>query len=244
MTDSTTTQTGSAGTGPAPTDDKQTGQQPPAAGAGDQQPPAGQQSPAGTGQPPAAGQGDGGKTFTQADLDRIISDRLSKAEKSWTDKQAEQNKKIAQALGLAPDEEVDPAKALEQAQTTATAAQERADRAEAKALALAAKVKPERVDAFVRLCEISGALKGVDRSDEKAVAAAIKGAVEKGVEEYPEFKGGTLPNASGGDRSGGQQQTVTLEQFKAMDVDERTKLYRENEGLYKQLAAEAKKPAS
>ncbi|MDQ0377950.1 hypothetical protein [Amycolatopsis thermophila] len=241
MTDSTTTPAGSTSTG-ATTDDKQNVQQPPAGGDGQQQPPAGQQPTAGTGQQPADGQhGDGGKTFTQADLDRIISDRLGKAEQSWQQKQADQNKKIAQALGLAPDEEVDPAKALEQAQTTATQAQERADRAEAKVLAAAAGINPKRVDAFVKLCEISGALKGVDRSDEKAVAAAIKGAVEKGVEEYPEFKGGTLPNASGGDRSGGQQQTVTLEQFKAMDVDERTKLYRENEGLYKQLAAEAKK---
>ncbi|OZM73986.1 hypothetical protein CFN78_06775 [Amycolatopsis antarctica] len=213
-------------------------------------PPAGQQPPATT---PPAGDGstppaepakpgdDAGKRFTQADLDRIISDRLGKAEQSWQQKQTEQNKKLAALLGGEDPDQVDPAKALEDAQGTASKAVQRADRAEAKALALAAGIKPERVERFVKLCDISGALDGVDRGDDAKVQAAIQSAVDSALEDVPEFKGTNLPQSSGGDRSGGGQQTVTLEQFKAMDVDERTALYRDNKGLYKQLAEQEKK---
>lgn len=211
--------------------------------------PAGQTTPPNTGQPPATppayeppktddgDNGDAGKTFTQADLDRLINERIQRERKTFEDRQAEQNKKLAQALGLAEDDAdtVDPAKALEEAQTTAAKAQERADHAEAKVLAAAAGIKPERVAAFVKLCDISGALKDVDRTDAKAVEAALQAAVKQGVEEYPEFVGTTLPASSGSDRAGSQPQSVTVEQFKKMDVDERTKLYQEQPGLYRQL---------
>ncbi|PXY20326.1 hypothetical protein BAY59_31290 [Prauserella coralliicola] len=222
------------------TDPQPSGQ--PAATTGTQQPPA--TPPADSAKPTSNGDSDtgAGKTFTQADVDRLINERIQRERKTFEDRQAEQNKQLAKVLGYGDDtDDVDPAKALEAEQSRATAAEQRADLAEAKVLAAAAGIKPERVGAFVKLCDISGALKGVDRADEKAVEAAIEGAVKKGVEEYPEFKGSSLPASSGGDRSGGQQQSVTVEQFKKMDVDERTKLYKDNPGLYQQLKAAAAK---
>lgn len=188
-----------------------------------------------TGDPKAAE----GKTFTQADVDRMINDRLERDRKTWGDKEAERNKKLAAALGLAEDDTVDPAKALEDAQGATVKAVERADRAEAKALALAAGVKPERVERFVKLCDLS-ALSDVDHSDEAKVSAALKSAVDSALEDVPEFKGNTVPAASGGDRAGSAPQGVTVEQFRDMDVNERTKLHQSNPGLYKQLNEQAK----
>jgi hypothetical protein len=180
-----------------------------------------------------------GKTFTQADLDRLINDRLQRAEQSWTEKQAEERRKLAAALGIEdPSAPLDPAKALEDERAGRTAEQQRADRAEVRALALAAGVKKDRVAAFARLVDVAGALEGVDRSDEKAVTDALDKAVAAELDATPEFKGATLPSSSGGDRSGGGTQTVTLEQFKKMDIGDRQKLYQTNKGLYQQLSAQ------
>jgi len=184
-------------------------------------------------------------TLTQERLDQIIGDRLGKAQKTWQQQQAEQQKKLAAALGITdPDEPVDPAKALEETSARATAAEQRADRAEAKALALAAGVNPKRIDTFIRLVDHVAALKDVDRADEAAVTTALAAAVNAELEAAPEFKAGAgpvVPSSSGGDRTGAAPATVTLEAFRAMDVGERTKLYQSNPGLYKQLADQTKK---
>lgn len=158
--------------------------------------------------PPAGSEpSDANKTFTQADLDRIIGDRLTRAEQTWQQKQdeaaAERNKQLAAVFGITdPNATPDPAKLLEQAQQQATAAQQRADTAEAKAVALAAGVKPERLDLFLRLADVSGVLKDVDRSKPEAAGVALKSAVDAALTAAPEFKGSALPSASGGDGQG------------------------------------------
>ncbi|WP_285751995.1 DUF4355 domain-containing protein [Lentzea sp. NBRC 105346] len=160
-------------------------------------PPAPQPTP-----PTPSGQQGDGKTFTQADLDRIINERLEKAQKSWQAQQTDQMKKLAEVFGWQdPNATPDPAKMLEQAQQQATAHQQRADLADAKALALAAGVKPERVDLFLRVVDVAGALKDVDRSQGDSVTAALKSAVDGALTAAPEFKGApALPGSSGGDR--------------------------------------------
>lgn len=192
---------------PAPTS------QPPAA------PPAPAPAPPANGAPtpqptPSNGQPQGEpKTFTPDDVNRIVTERLAKAEQSWQQKQdaanAERNKQLAAVFGITdPNATPDPAKLLEQAQQQATAAQQRADNAEAKALALAAGVKPDRLDLFLRLVDVTGALKDVDRSKSDAASTALKTAVDGALTAAPEFKGAVLPGSSGGDGQGGTTPSI------------------------------------
>lgn len=155
------------------------------------QQPASQQAPATT-TPPAA---DAGKTFTQADLDRIINERLDKQQTAF-------RKQFAQALGIEdPNAAPDPAKVVEESQQRVTAAEQRADLADARSLAALAGVSKDHVDLFLKLVDL-GPLKTVDRSDSAAVSATIKAQVDAALAAAPMFKGSTLPAASGGDRQG------------------------------------------
>ncbi len=155
--------------------------------------------------PPADGEP---LNLTKERFNEIITTRLNEAKTSWEQAaataQAERNAALAAALGITdPNATPDPAEMLKQAQQQATAAQQRADTAEAKALALAAGVKPERLDLFMRLADVSGVLKDVDRSKPEAATAALKSAVDGALTAAPEFKGTALPGASGGDGQGG-----------------------------------------
>jgi hypothetical protein len=133
------------------------------------------------------------KTFTQADLDRILTDRMSRFETSF-------QQKMAAALGIAdPNAPVDPVKALEAEQGKAKAAYDLAIAATAESIALAAGIKPERVDTFVLIAQQAGLLKDVDIADPNA-KSALRAALTAKASEYPEWKGTALPAASGGDR--------------------------------------------
>jgi len=145
-------------------------------------------APTGT-QPPA----DAPKTFTQDDLDRILTDRLARQEKAFTDK-------FAQALGITdPNAVVDPAKALAEAQEATQAAYGLAHSSTAEALALAAGIKPDKVQDFVRLVDPKAVLKDVNPTDAAAVRAALNTAVAAKAASHPEWTGSALPAASGSD---------------------------------------------
>jgi len=131
--------------------------------------------------------------FTQADLDRITGQARAAERAQWA-------KKLADVFGDGtPD---DPAAALKQAQERTATFQQQAQTAMAESLAAQAGIKPERVEMFVRLVDLSGALNGIDPTDLTAVRGAIKTAVDTTAAGLPEFKGSTLPAASGGDRQG------------------------------------------
>ncbi|HEU5475699.1 MAG TPA: hypothetical protein VFV67_34090 [Actinophytocola sp.] len=202
---------------------------PPATGApadGAPQPPA----PAPVPQPPAAGPpaqppadpagdkpADDGAKFTQADLDRIINDRLTRAQQSWQAQQAERDKKIAALFGGAPadgDSALTAEQVLEQAQQITQTARDEANHAKAEALALAAKIKPERLDTFVKLVDLRGALADVDGNDATAVRTAIKAAVDAKVAEFPEWKTDATPPLPGASTANpnGAPGTPTLDQ--------------------------------
>ena len=93
---------------------------------------------------------------------------------------------------------------------------------------LAAGIKPARIDAVARLVNLDDVM-GSD--DQKAAAAA---AVQQVLADFPEFK--PTPGASGGElgTSGGSG-SVTLEQFKGMDYEQRAQLYRKDVALYRRL---------
>lgn len=185
MTDTTT------GTPPTPP-------APPANGAPPAQPPA--PVPAPPAQPPApappaaqppAVETPNGKTFTQTDLDRILTDRLDRQQKAF-------NEKLAKFFGgdtgegdskAAPDP-------VEQAQAMIDQAQARANTATARSFAQSAQIKPDRIDTLVGMVDMKAALSGVDSNDLAAVDAAIKAAITAKVAEFPEWKATAVPAAS------------------------------------------------
>jgi hypothetical protein len=182
------TQTGqqTAGTGTATDTGTQTGTNNGDGGTGQQQ--AGQGTPPKPG-PPAQ------KTFTQAELDSIIQKRMSGFEESFS-------KKLAGLFGGEPagDGAPKPEAVLKQAQDAIDSTRQQAHLTMAETLAEKAGIKPERLDVFLGLANLKGALKDVDQNDPAAVKAAIKTAVEAKATEYPEWKSEQLPGASGGDR--------------------------------------------
>lgn len=147
------------------------------------------------GQPPAA-EPPAPKAFTQEDVDKLIGDRLTREREA-------QAKKYAELFGITdPNAPIDPAKALADAQAATKSAQEVAVAATAESLARAAGIKDDRIDTFIAIAQQSGLFKGVNLADTTA-REALKVAVLAKASEFPEWKGGTLPAASGGDR--GQQ---------------------------------------
>lgn len=167
------------------------------------------------GQQPAQGTTPAEKTFTQADLDRIINDRLKQQEQSLT-------KKFGEVFGVTdPNATTDPAKLLEQAQQQATAAQQRADLADARSLAALAGVSKDHIDLFLKLVDL-GPLKDVDRANTAAVSAAIQQQVDAALTAAPMFKGSALPAASGGDRQAAAtgKRTYTRAELETMPADQ------------------------
>lgn len=93
---------------------------------------------------------------------------------------------------------------------------------------LAAGIKADRIDKVARLVNVDDV---ASAEDPKTAAAE---AVRQVLADFPEFR--PTPGASGGELGGGgQQQAVTLEQFKGMDYDARVALYRKDKALYQQL---------
>lgn len=189
-----------------------------------------EQGQGGTGTPPAGGGGEapsaGGQQaeqqpeprFTQADLDRIVGERVA-AERSKAQRQLEE----AQALAGRNETEkltIERDQAQQRAQEATVKAAERVARTEAKVAAIAAGANPKRVDAIVRNADLAKAVKDGE-VDEAAVAAAVA----KVLEEYPEWKadapgsGSGGPAASGGELNGGggsSKPTFTRQQLEEM----------------------------
>lgn len=130
---------------------------------------------------------DGGavdKTFTQADVDRIISGRLSKyADYDQLKQQVaelaplrEQFDTIAQAFGVKQDDKpADPSVLAEQVATEQAKAREAATQLAVYRNAAAAGANP---DALLDSASFLRSLAEVDPTDQAAVTASIKAAVE------------------------------------------------------------------
>lgn len=160
------------------------------------------------------------KTFTQDELEGILKDRLGRERQGWEARLAEQNKALAAALGYKdPAAAPDPADAVKAAQASAEAALQRADTASARALAIAAGIPKESIPVFMRLVDVAGALKDVDRADDAAVETALQAAVDEALAAAPAFKASPVAASSGGDRS-----AVTSDGKKIWTRDELAKL--------------------
>lgn len=137
--------------------------------------------------------------MTQAELDKLIADKTGKAK---GDAEASFKKWLKDQAADETTREKNRADEAEQAATKATeTANARLIRAEAKEAALAAKANPDRVNALLKLADLSDITVGDDGEvDPKAVRKAIDAALK----EYPEFKAGAgKGGASGGEHNGG-----------------------------------------
>jgi hypothetical protein len=176
----------------------------------------------------AAGGNTGGKTFTQEELDKHISDRLKRERKSWETTLEDEKKKAAmtEAEKLKAEKEESDKKLSEIEQK----ADARAIKSDAKILLSESGVKSERIGAALKLMDLSG----VEVTDGEPDAAALKKAVEGFAKEYPEFVGQTSTTTAGGDFGGGNgKPAITDEWVRTADAKDLQARMPEVEAFYK-----------
>ena len=140
---------------------------------------------------------DGGKTFTQEELDRLIQQRLQRERRKWEQQLEEERRKAA--MTEAERLKVEKEEAERRAKEAQAAANRRIIEAEAKVQAVALGIKPERVAYALRLADLSG----VEVDDNgNPDTDAIKAALEAVLKDLPELKGAAAPAKSGADFNG------------------------------------------
>lgn len=196
------------------------GEAPPQGGQQTETPPGGQGVES-TGGGQSGGQQQPEPKFSQADLDRIVGERIAaekaKHDKALADAQALAGKNETEKLTIERDQ------ATARAQEATQKAAERVAKTEAKVAAIAAGANPDRLAAIVRNADLSAAVK-----DGEVDEAAVKAAIDKVLTEYPEWKakpGG--PTQSGGEMNGGGgdggKPRFTRQQLEQMPPDEMAK---------------------
>ncbi len=159
----------------------------------------------------------GGKARTQEEIDKIVQERLARQEKTlrkqWEEEQAEAKRKAE--MTEAERAKAEKAEAEKKVSETEGKANQRIIQAEAKVVALAAGIKPERVAAALKLANLSGVTIGDDGEPD---AGALKKAVEAVLKDFPEFKAGT--SSGGSDFNGGSGGEPTAEQIANMSMDD------------------------
>ncbi len=185
--------------------------------AGGSEPPAGD-PPAGdppAGDPPAGDPpADEPKvSMSQAELDKLITREKDKARRQAADEaaQAAERAKLDDVARLEA-EKADAEKAAADALAKANGI---LVKAEAKGAALAAQVKPDRVDAFLRTVDLADVEVDADGTvDAKALATII----DDGLKALPEFKAAPpAPGSGGGDFAGGTPPTRATDLASAVD---------------------------
>lgn len=134
-----------------------------------------------------------GKTFTQADVDRIVGDRLKRERKDWESKVEEERRKAV--MTEAERLQTERSEAEEKAKSAIESANRRVVEAELKAHASAAGIKAERLDYVLKLADLSGiAVTDDGRPDSTAVRAAVSMVTR----DFPEIvSGGRMPKVGG-----------------------------------------------
>lgn len=135
------------------------------------------------------------KQFSQSDLDTAIEKRLARERKKWERENNKQQPANPGTTAGEPEKETNPAQ--DDSAEKISKANARLVKAEAKAAAIAAGVKPEKIPYVVKLADLDGI--DVD-DDEGPDGDAIKKAIDKVLKDMPEFKA----QASGSSDSGFQ----------------------------------------
>lgn len=138
-------------------------------------------APAVEGQEPTQPEGQetqGEKTFTQADLDRIVSKRVGDLNQKLADLEA----KLAPAEPAKPEVDADVAQALSEAQEALREAKASATQARLEAsvttAAIAAGVAPEKVGFVAKLADTASAVSEDGSVDVEAVKTAVATVLE------------------------------------------------------------------
>lgn len=115
--------------------------------------------------------GEGGKTFSQAELDRIVADRVARERSKYAD-YGDLKRKAASAM---TDQERLVSEAEERGKTTAlTTAGTRLARAELRAAAATNHVDKGTLDGFLEYADLSRFVGADGEPDTKAIEAAVK----------------------------------------------------------------------
>ncbi len=157
-----------------------------------------------------------GKTFSQADLDKVVSDRLARAQKKWdTDHAAAVQAAVQAELDkqkLSNEErlKLEKDEADKRAATATQTANARLLKAEAKVVALAAGVNPEFVDDVIALAKVEGDSFFTDGEPDPV---KIKASVDAALVKRPFYKAGNSGQGFGSDMGGGHGGTSTVQQL-------------------------------
>lgn len=135
-----------------------------------------------------------GKSFSQDEVEKIVAKRESRLRKKL-EKEAEEAKKKAE-MSESEKLKAEKEEAEKRSADSLTKANQMLVKADAKVAAVAAGVKPERINKFLKLVDLSDI--EVSEGGEPD-GAAIKAAIAEALEDVPEFKGA----AGGGGASGG-----------------------------------------
>lgn len=178
--------------------------------------PAGEHAPKGEAAPETPQSAPGAAAFTQADVDRIVGEARSKAK-------AQHEKELAAFKATADLSELERYKleaeqATQARDTVLGSAQQAVLKAEVKAAAAAAGVKPELLPYVLRLVDTSA----VELTELDADQTAVAAAVAKVVEDMPALvtQGGGAPAKSGSDFQEPGTPTFTKAQIEAMSIEE------------------------
>lgn len=158
------------------------------------------------------------KTFTQAELDAILTKRLAEGDKRWEAKLKDLEENIGKSEVEKLTAERDRYK--EQAENGSKAGAENLAKAEAKAVALVAGARDDRLTKVIAEADLAGVVGDDGTVDE----TKLKAAIEKVLTDYPEWK--KTPGSSGkelGGGGGGDKPTFTHQQIKDMTPEERVK---------------------
>lgn len=191
--------------------------------------------------------GDAGQSYTKADLERIINDRLGEATRKHQ-RELEQARQDATATETEKIE-LERDRAKDRATNAVAKAAPRVASALAQVAAIAAGGRPDRAAAIVRQADLDD-VAAFDGDDWTVDDEKVKAAVGKVLDEYPEWKtdagtsedkggdkGKREDSKSGGDLGGGTGGgDVTLEQFKGMSMGARSELRQNDPEAYRKLA--------
>ena len=170
-----------------------------------------------------------------SDLRKEAGDARTNAKASAADEaRASLAKDVAKALGLAPDEKVDPEKLAEQ--VAAAQGETAAVKRELAVYRLAAANGGDP-DALLDSNSFMKSLAGLAPEETDKIGSAIKDAIQKNPKLSSGPRAGTR---SGGDTGGSGERPVTQEAFDKMSGAERNKLYNTDPDLYARLSAGSK----
>jgi hypothetical protein len=148
--------------------------------------------------------GEGGKTFTQAELDAIIAKRLARERKQWEQQLEEQRKK--EQMSAEERLKAEKEEAEKKAQQIQQTANQRLIQAEAKVIAAELGVKPNRINYLLKLADLSGVEVGEDGGID---SNAIKDALNTVLADFPELKGAGGGSVGGAGNPGGGNNNPT-----------------------------------